>query len=224
MKKLLVLTMVLVSFASYGQDRVNVIKPNFTEVSLPLTQATGWNFDDVSGKWLSYPNHIIDTDEEQNFYSIDFRKIKHKERNYYVMFIKKKSYYFDYPSIHRGYHSYVQYISHTFTEEEYNKLKNINDEVELKSVCGTDFNHMWEDEKNPIKFIKDWTIKELDEPDSYEYIHIFKVQKTTSKGKVVYRFLLPYTEKGLSSFSGDFKTSYFETSSINSLLTFTKTK
>jgi len=62
MKKLrlgmMTLIMCMLSFVSYGQDRVNREKLSFSETSQCLYSATGWVYNKSLGEWIDYKNVI----------------------------------------------------------------------------------------------------------------------------------------------------------------------
>jgi hypothetical protein len=221
MKKLLVVTgLVLSSIVSYSQSRVNKSEIKWSENYTPLTNATGWIQDEKSGKWISGVNVIkeefYDIEYTNQFNSIQFRGFDYKEKKYYAMVIKKIGVYWDYPTIGRGFHTYPKTLIYVLPSEEFNKLKTVNDEYTINTIIAGD---NMEYEQGNETFIKNSVRMFMEETkNDSEYYNHFKVIKTKSNGKDVYRFNLP--EDSLEEVN--FKKMYFEVGSINKFTTLLK--
>ena len=222
MKKLLVLSMVLASFVSYGQNRTNKLEIIWCENYTPLTNAVGWVQNEKSGKWVSGINLIKDEFYEieynNQFNSIQFRGFNYKEQKYYALVIKKVGVYWDYPALGRGFHTFPKTLVYILNNEEFDKLKNITSECVLKTnIAGDNMEY----EQGNETFIKNSIRTYLeDKRDNYGYYDYFKIIKTKSNGKDTYRFKLPETTDKENDI--DFTKMYFETPTINQFTTLVK--
>jgi hypothetical protein len=234
MKKLLVVTgLVLSSMMSYGQDRVNTPSLKWLEVSSPLVKADGWVYNKFDKKWSKYNNNLEgENDGYFNFYSLNINTINYRGNKYYVLVQKMKGHSFEYPAIYRGYYSYTTFRAFAFTESDFNKIKNIElgETITLatktQSYLGNTTGHTEKGEtltKVCHKELLNDIRNEIDNVNGFEQdVYVFKIKKTTSNGKVVYRFITPYDPDSVYSGGGlytDFEKMYYEVSSLNELLT-----
>lgn len=226
MKKLLVLSMVLMSFVSYSQDRVNRTKLSFQESSEILTSSVGWEYNEELGEWVDYPN-VIDRDKKFKdqykslqgsyqmsqkgfkFNSLQVKTITYEGKKYYVLLHNKWSGRWKYPSIREDWMEYKQVDALIFDEKEYQNLINYNT-VNFYIVLqyGLEF-----EDYNETKFL-DLIQTELSRPkDYYERKYAYKYLMMISKTKDNnIRFLTPTISDLIVKYKTyDFTKMYFET-------------
>ena len=185
-------------------DRIDTYReiPVFEKSSGIITKAKGWGRDDVSGKWF-YSNNVLEkrsvanveklnpismSYEEQNFLSIQTKKLKYNNENYYVLMIKKYVGTFKYPTILKDWNYSEVMESYIFPEDEYVKLYNITEHT----VLHTTFHY-----SRPIKFDEEYFLEAFHSyivPKSQSFEYEFVLRKVTSNGQEVVRFLLPYND------------------------------
>jgi hypothetical protein len=233
MKKLLVLLIVLSSIVSYGQDRINKQAISWDEVSIPFTSAVGWQYSNSEGKWKSQINCICEKVEikyEQHFFDLQIKSVTYNGKKYFILIQKKRGVDWEYPSIGRGFRTYVQHIAFLFKDGEYEKLKSLQDTttINLFHLAETGWYEVTYEKVNVDKYIRDSIREHFENMDKGETLYessfyTFKMNKTKNLNKDVIRFLLP--EASSYSYSDfDITKTYFETPSINQLLTLNKIK
>ncbi|MDR0863703.1 MAG: hypothetical protein LBO74_02070 [Candidatus Symbiothrix sp.] len=148
MKKLLVLAVIaLVSFSVFSQQRINREELSFTSESEKITNATGWEYSEYSGKWYSNENFIYSGNPEgwnlkriishctNKFNYFQFKRLDYKSQIYYVLFVYYIGGFYEYPEIFEDWviteNSCWSYI---YTKEEYEKIKSNSREVSLCSI------------------------------------------------------------------------------------------
>lgn len=226
--KLLLVALFTLSFTFYsiGQDRVNRQKLTFTESSQILKKATGWAYNTTIGEWIDYPN-AIETNKEfkttykslagaymnsqcdQNFYSVQTRTITFKDNKYYVLVVGRLNGNFEYPTIGRDWYYFTITCGFIFTESEYNKLLNINAnetiviETQFQTTQGGRYTNYDE-----TLFLDNIQTELNTTKSKYSSVYKFAIKKTD---KSEYRFLLP-----AQYFNNppDLEKSYFETTDI----------
>ena len=216
----------IASVSVFSQDRVDKKSIIWETKSQPFTSSIGWVLDEKTGKWVSSPNLIKEEfwniEYTQQFNSLQFRMLKYDNKNYYAFIIKKIGVYWDYPSIGRGFHTFPQQYVYVLEEEEFNKLKTLDSEctIKMKFANSSEYYYVVDKKESAESFITNTVRKELDNTGiSYGYYNM-KIIKTTSKGKTVFRFLLPtnsYTSENI-----DLSNKYFESTSISQLVTLLK--
>jgi hypothetical protein len=107
----LILATFFIAFAtinSKAQIRENKVTAQFSSHSEKLTEATGWEQNNETGKWIENKN-VIDKREctssywisyvEQNFIWLQFNTITYNSQKYYVLLYEKLGGEYKYPSI-----------------------------------------------------------------------------------------------------------------------------
>jgi hypothetical protein len=208
-----------------GQERINKEDLKFDKKSKLLTKATGWEYNASYGKWIDYKNFIsqntaykeglhstrnLMSNAKQQFINIQTKSVIYKGTEYFVLIIEKwngeivNDYYENH--IREIWKPFRQTFGYVFSKEEYQKLHNIENLIELKTKymvsIGTE-----REKYNETKFLGliQTALEEEKSENSFEYI--FSVLKST-EGSI--RFYLPNS----SSFNPkyDFDKRYFETS------------
>jgi len=207
-----------------GQERVNRENLKFDKISKPLTKAIGWEYNATLGKWIDYNNVISQntrykegiyrlekgrymmSNYSQNFIKIQTKSVIYKGTEYFVLIIEKWKGEFVDINIHEcEWRSYRQTDGYIFSKEEYRKLHNIENMVELKTKYMVSIGEREKyNETNFLSLIQTALEAEKRE-DSTEYI--FPVLKST-EGTI--RFYLPDSFSSDSKYNFDIK--YFETS------------
>jgi len=209
----------------FGQERINRENLKFDKKSKSLTKATGWEYNAVIGKWIDYNNFIsqntaykkglwstrnIMSIAKQQFINIQTKSVIYKGTEYFVLIIEKwdgvfeNDYYEN--NIREIWKPFRQTFGYVFSKEEYQKLHNIENLIELKTKymvsLGTEY-----EKYNEREFLGmiETALEEEKSENSTEYT--FPVLKST-EGTI--RFYVP------DSFSldnkYDFDKRYFETS------------
>ena len=224
MKKILLTTIsLIICNSSFSQERVNREKLKFEKSSTTLEKATGWSYSSQYGEWVDYSN-VISNDKmykgefkslqgrymmshnTQNFTKIQTRTITHNGEIYYVLIVEKWSGQYKYPHSKIDWNSYKVHYAYIFSENEYSKLNDINELIELKTqivaYVSTQFERYTE-----VKFLDLIQTELHKELDRHSLEYGFPVMKS-NEGKI--RF---YTPVILSKFSKnyDFEKEYFET-------------
>jgi hypothetical protein len=232
MKKLLVFSMLLVSFVSYGQDRINK-KPTTITIKKQLTQSIGWMLD-KSGEWKSRPNRIpkADVDKilidyefdglgEDNFISYQVGEIKVDDSVYVILIKKSKDGFYKYESIQRGWTPCLSASYYIFTKNEFEKLKNIKDDeiniIDVKSVLFEDINYVITNDNLLYQIKKDILEKKLeygfsDYSNGNLRIIIHPITKQ-NKTRFMFETLSRYSDNNVDETKKTFKNSYYEVSS-----------
>jgi len=207
---------------SDGQDRTNREKLSFDKESEILTKATGWYYNSEIGEWVDYKN-VLCSDKDyktkypsllgeymmshryQNFISIQTKTVLHRSNEYYVLIVNKWRGEYEYPSIREDWESYKVTFAFIFSPEEFFKLYNINEEVELRTnrvaVLGSKYKSFTESKF--LDLIQNEIMKQV---SSFSGSYKFPVRKAED-GSI--RFLLPNTYGSFIKY--DFDRGYFET-------------
>jgi hypothetical protein len=228
MKKVLFITALLFLFIAqtFCQERVNRKKLVFANVSEVMTAATGWAYNSTLGEWIDYKN-VISNDKRykgeynslqgyymmshvnQNFITIQVKTVIYKDIKYYVVVVQKWSGAYEYPEIYEDWYTFKRITGYIFTEKEYNKLKDINDKVELKTKYIVSVNERYE-KYNDIMFLDLIQTALVSEQSAYSSEYIFPIMKST-EGTI--RFYLPDDFSPYKKY--DFEEQYFETDYTN---------
>ncbi|MFV7236010.1 hypothetical protein [Flavobacterium sp. ZB4R12] len=225
--KVTILGIMAVSFMQvFGQDRVNRQKITFDQKSEIMSKAIGWAYNTKLGEWVDYIN-VISNDKDykdkyknlqgaymmshtkQNLSTIQIKTITYNETKYFVLIIDKWNGRYKYPSIKEDWREFKVTIGYIFTKNEYDKLANIENILELKTkyLVNMDLEYEKYDE---IKFL-DLIQTELSKEKS-EYSGEYKFPITKSKEGAI-RFYMPDSFSSYSKY--DFEKEYFETDYAN---------
>jgi len=224
-----IFTTFLLSFlvlSVYGQTRKNREKLSFQDKSDVMSIAIGWSYNSVLGEWVDYEN-VISVNKEyktkskfmygtfmksltsQNFINMITKTIIYNEQKYYVLVVEKWDYYYEYPNLKMDRYCYKNTFGYIFTESEYNKLKDFNKEVQLKTNIVVSIGSKNE-KYNEQKFL-DYILTEITrEISEYSTIYTFPVLKSDEEN---IRFYLPDRFSEYSEYN--FDKEYFETTSKN---------
>lgn len=225
--KLLVLNICLVGFSTFGQERINRGKLEFSSESMVLNKTVGWSYNNAIGEWVDYGNVICSdktyksSDNEykvkynlsgsnlmsrsyQNFNSLQIKSLSYKDVKYYVLIVDKWDGNYKYPTLNQDWTFFRKTCGYIFNEEEYNKLKNIKSDT----ITKINITHFVED----INVYKESKFLELIEYElsatTFCEPYSFNLIKSHD-GHI--RFFLPDKTNEIESF--EFK--YFETSKDN---------
>jgi len=243
MKKLLVFSMVLVSFVSYGQNRVDAPRLNWYEKSQSINGSDFWSYSDYEKKWsktnsLNNVEYLSYVNDVPHFNSMYVNSIFHNGKKYYVLVQRIKTYYYYYPSIYSDRYDFTTFKLSVFNEIDFERIKNIQvgEEIKINALYHyyagntAGYNETFEQSvKSSLNIILRGYF-ETDFQNVYESDkgYVFRIKKTTNNGNLVYRFLTPYKvggykyNKGFGYSDVNFEKYYFETISIKQLFTFTK--
>jgi hypothetical protein len=221
---LITLLMTLSLLQVFGQERVNREKLSFDTTSGTLSKATGWAYNSTLGEWIDYENVISDSRDykdkykslqgewmmsgiSQNFLKVQTKTVTYKGTKYYVLVVDKWSGRYEYPAIKEDWYTFKQTSGYIYTEEEYQKLQNIESLVELKTQYMVTMGSKYE-KYDETKFL-DLVQTELSEEKSkYSSEYTFPVMKS-KEGAI--RFYLPEPEYFSTYSKYDFEKKYFET-------------
>jgi hypothetical protein len=225
MKKLLVFSLALISFASYGQDRINRSKLAFQQSSENLSSSTGWSYNETLGEWVDY-NNTIDNDKffkdkykslqgryqmskRVNFNNLQIKTLIFEGTKYYILIHDKWSGRYKYPSIRQDWVEFKKVDGFIFSEAEYQNLLNYKT---INFYCVVEYDLEFE-EYNETKFL-DLIQTELSKPkDSYDrkYGSKWGMMITKTKDEKI-RFLTPIIlDLAVKYKQFDFTKMYFET-------------
>lgn len=222
--KLTLITLLLTGTLTqvFGQERTNREKLSFDTTSGNLSKATGWANNSTLGEWVDYENVISDSKDykdkykslqgaymmssiSQNFQKVQTRTVTYKGTTYYVLIVDKWSGRYEYPSIREDWYTFKQTIGYIYTKQEYQKLLNIENLVEVKTQYMVSMGSKYEkyDETVFLDLIQTELSKEK---SKYSSEYTFPVIKT-NEGAI--RFYLPDSFSTYSKY--DFEKKYFET-------------
>jgi hypothetical protein len=222
--KLTLITLLMTSslLQVFGQERTNREKLSFDTISGTLSKATGWAYNSTLGEWIDYENVISESKDykdkykslqgaymmsntSQNFQKVQTRTITFKGTMYYVLIVDKWSGRYEYPSIKQDWYEFKQTIGYIYTKEEYQKLLNIENLVEVKTQYMVSMGSKYEkyDETVFLDLIQTELSKEK---SKYSSEYTFPVMKS-KEGAI--RFYLPDSFSTYSKY--DFEKKYFET-------------
>lgn len=139
-KKLLYITtlLVLLVLTTHAQNRENKQMIQFSSQSEKLKDATGWEQNKETGKWIENNNVIDDracpsywvSHVAQNFKWIQFATISNNGQKYFVLLYEQISGEYKYPNIEEDWEANIRTCYLIFTQTQYNELKN---QINLKS-------------------------------------------------------------------------------------------
>jgi hypothetical protein len=206
----------------FGQERINREKLSFNSTSGILFKAIGWAYNSTLGEWIDYVNVISDDKDyktkylslqgaymmsktSQNFQKVQTRTVIHKGKTYYVLMVDKWSGRYEYPSIREDWYEFKETIGYIFSEEEYQKLLNIESLVELKTQYSVSIGSKYE-KYDEIKFLDLIQTELSTEKSEFSYEYTFPIMKS-KEGAI--RFYLPDNFSTYSKY--DFDKEYLET-------------
>jgi len=150
--KLLVLNICLLGFSTFGQERINRGKLEFTSESMVLNKSVGWSYNNAIGEWVDYGN-VICSDKNykssnkeyqirynlagsnlmsriyQNFNSLQIKSFTYLDVKYYVLIVDKWDGNYKYPTLNEDWGFFRKTCGYIFNELEYNKLKDIKSDT-----------------------------------------------------------------------------------------------
>jgi len=226
-KLLLIITLTLLTFFAYAQDRVNATLPKINPIANgKLTEATGWLQNDA-GEWLSRKNKIpanlsgefkilIDSDNyglgesRENFIYMELRDVTINDSTYSILIKKHKDGYYQYESIQRGWTPQTSIIYYVFKTSELEKLKNLEADkshvIRINTVYSNRIPYV--DTKASINTVAKDLYKRI--PEDKFGMDELEVHLKVYKGKV--RFTIQNYEQYISN---NFEKAYYETSLLN---------
>jgi len=224
---LLAVLIVISSANLFGQERVNRVELHFQSSSDKLIKATGWDYNSTLGEWINYKNVINDDKDfkgkykmlqgaymmsrtNQNFISIQTKTVTYKGIKYYVLIVKKWQGEYEYPYIQEDWYEYKSTEGYIFKENEYNKLKNINSLIVLKTKHKVSIGSKYE-KYNEQKFLDLIQTELSSKQDDFSIVYKFPILKS-KEGAI--RFCVPdYFTSSDPTYNFDKR--YFETDSSN---------
>jgi hypothetical protein len=206
----------------YGQERANREKLSFVTTSKTILKAMGWAKNTTLGEWVDYENVISDdknykvkykslqgpymmSKTSQSFQKVQTRTISYKGIIHYVLLVDKWSGQYEYPAIQEDWYQYKETIGFIYTKEEYQKLFNIENLVELKTKFKISMGSKYEKYDETI-FLDLIQTELTDEKSKYSVEYTFPIMKS-KEGAI--RFYLPDSFSTYSKY--DFEKEYFET-------------
>jgi hypothetical protein len=138
----------------YSQPRVDgETKAQVVKSSPLVTNFVGWAYNDEHKKWCGYYNAISgwfrnnnkvprkmspeDMAVYDNIISLQFKKVKFEGDYYYLLCVSFYKGKYRYPAIEEDWYCKKMVNLYVFTEDEYNKLKNIEDN--FTTICSINY-------------------------------------------------------------------------------------
>jgi hypothetical protein len=222
--KLVLVLIVSICFLTKGfsQERVNREKLSFGKCSGILVKATGWAYNAKFGEWIDYEN-VISANKDfkekhqilqgewmmsritQNFLKLQFKKLTFNGATYYVFIVERWSGGYEYPTLELDWYTFKEYVGYIYSEDEYQKLSNIESLVELKTLHKVSLGSKY-DNFNEIKFLDLIQTELTTELSGYPVEYTFPIMKS-KEGFI--RFYIPERFSTYSNY--DFENKYFET-------------
>ena len=219
------LLLLLLSLTVFSQSRTNRQKITFTNSSDKLTSSIGWSYNETLGEWIDF-NNVISGDKDyktkykslqgswlksritQNFIDIQTKTLNFKGIQYFILMVNKYNGRYEYPSIYEDWYLWKEVQGFIFTEDEYNKLLELDGEVKLETKYRVDIGSKYEnyDETTFLDLIQ----TKLNKLSTYGSTFTFPILKTISDDTEVIRFYVP--ESFSSYLIYDFEKKYFEVS------------
>ena len=210
----------------FGQDRINREKLNFDKISETLEKSTGWEYNSTLGEWIDFDNVISQEKDyndkykslqgrymmsktSQNFLKIQTKSVVYKGTEYFMLIIDKWSGRYEYPAIQRDWYEFQLTVGYIFSKEEYQKLQNIENLIELKTQYIVTLGSKYE-KYDEVKFLDLIQTALQTEKSKYSSEYTFPILKST-EGVIL--FYLPEIFSSYSKYNFDKK--YFETSFEN---------
>jgi len=205
-----------------GQERTNREKLSFDTTSASLTKATGWAYNSTLGEWVDYENVISDSKDykdkykslqgewmmsrtSQNFLKVQTKTVTYKGTTYYVLLADKWSGRYEYPNIQQDWYTFKQTNGYIYTKNEYQKLMNLENLVELKTKYIVSLGSKYE-KYDETKFLDLIQTELSKEKSKYSSEYTFPIMKS-KEGAI--RFYLPDIFSSYSKYT--FEEKYFET-------------
>lgn len=220
-----------------GQSRTNKKMLEFISKSTNLTNATGWAYNDATGKWISNENLINRNKiehpwsgygKEQNFIWMQFTTTNRNGIDYKILLFEKISGYYTYPSIFQDWNTCKETHFFVMTVQQYKNMKrqielmsgkDIIIKSELTGEISDKYPHLGDgylyNEENLLAKITN--IFEKASPFDF----CFKLNSQLVDGKHILRFKLPEYCSSYSLNEEGLKSKYFEVdiSEFNKILT-----
>jgi len=196
-----------------AQERINAPKQSFEVISDKFTDATGWYYNEIKGEWIDNKNLICKdkiesiytyhaSKEDNNFISIQTKKLLHNNTFYYAIFLSKYKGYYKYPNIQSDWTITTDNAIYIFSKNEFDKIKNIDGEIVLTSIYKLDLLSINDSDNEVINKISNLLDKEV---SKYPTKFYFKIKKADD-GSI--RFLIPNFYFTIDKI--DFEKRYFE--------------
>lgn len=232
MKRNIIYLLLFSSSLIFSQERINREEISFFKESEIIKNALGWTYNERLGEWIDNKNCIYKSDRKrfnkslakQNFINLQFKSVKYNSKIYYILIIPSLKYSYKYIYSKVGFYNYKEIDLYIFSENEYNKISSIKNEIEL----GTRI-HRTVDYKNRRKtklildiiqsaIESDLNRSDFDKKYRNEFNYIFPIKLVNSKENLNIRFLLPVWSHSLKESEYDyyydsdfnFKIEYFE--------------
>ncbi|AWH86169.1 hypothetical protein HYN59_14095 [Flavobacterium album] len=234
-KIIMMLSFALCTVAINAQERIDRPDLKFEKSSQVLTEATGWIYNKSSGKWMENLNTIT-TDKpysdskraieymrsrsSSTFNKLQIKTITYNNTPYYILVMERWAGSYKYPSIQKDWQTGIRNYAYIISEEEYNKLRNIQNSIEVL-VEGDVYIYEY-DETKLLDEIQNELIK-IDQQKALETPKKKKQKNEEKKGRKMLflvtkstegqiRFKLPMTIYGSAP---DFSQEYYETAPEN---------
>ena len=194
--------LLLLSFASIGQDRESKTFPKIgEEVISQIDSAKGWLLN-PDGEWISSNNKIpsnlstqflnqIDSEREglgtDNFISYQLREITYKNKSYYALIKHYNFGFYEYEAIKEDWTPVTSHLIYVFEKSELKKLDNIKD-GEINMVELDLITHQY-------------NIYHDDENDAFNKLEkSIKIKDKKARPNRLILHIAPYKEKGIVQF------------------------
>lgn len=211
----------------FSQERKNREELSFFKESEIIKKALGSSYNNQLGEWIDNKNCIYENKKrtnkslaKQNFISLQFKLVKFKSENYYVLIIPSLNYSYKYVYSEVGFYNYKEMNLYIFSEKEYNKIKSIKDEIKLSTTMHSNIRSgNFRKNKLILDKIQSTIENELNKSDFDKKYrngidYIFPIKLVESKSKLNIRFLLPvwshYLKESEYDYDFNFKEEYFE--------------
>lgn len=211
----------------FSQERINRVELSFFKESKIIKKALGWSYNKQLGEWIDNKNCIYENKKrtnkslaKQNFISLQFKLVKFKSENYYILIIPSLNYSYKYVYSEVGFYNYKEMNLYIFSEKEYYKIKSIKDEIRLSTRMHSNIRSgNFRKDKLILDKIQSTIENELSKSDFDKKYrnginYIFPIKLVESKSNLRIRFLLPVWSHHLKEseydYDFDFKNEYFE--------------
>ena len=205
-RQALIAVVFLLSLSSMAQDREDKVLLTFEKKSEKLTEATGWETNDL-GKWISRKNIIesqegaVDTSKTHNFYWMQMGTVKYLGKRYYVLFYSVLSGSYTYPELKMDWYRYKKTESIIIPQSVYDSLRHTISAKSGENVfVVTPYRRVEvRGEYDEAKLMMEIEARISNKPSEIESME-FVVNSQALKGNDVVRFQLPKSAS-LSQFS-----------------------
>lgn len=222
MKRVFILltSIVVLNGSLIAQDRVNRTQSSFTSSSTELTRATGWSYNESTGKWIENQNMISNIVEDGSLGSksihMDFKKMVfktfiHNSQTYYLLIVDDVDGGYKYPALKMDWFVIQRCRGYVFDSVEFEKIKN----YQTAKSCYTVYCSKVNDDDVIIHSAKDGIDTYLSSLEKYGYSiatstsETFSIKKTDDGVSV--RFRAPeFVSQYFTPSDEKFETNYFE--------------